>query len=419
MPVVRGNAREVKAQALALLEWALEDMSPTGSDKLHFKCGFEREGHFVANDPECTDCGFMDKKADDMAERVGKSPELAASLREIYHDAGGTFILEAVTKPLGLLEATKAVDNISNAMLQKAPELGFTEYGFGSVPATCVDRLLAHHHGDDGAAIKDFVNYQGEVFNLPDQGKTLVGRGTHCNLSLWLGDKELSRRQGSSAGSTDIIHHAAKQTMEWMPSMFLPCRKGNYHRIAAGTKGAAQQFLAADLSGVKAAFMLRYTADSKFRGYREGSFRLEFRAGAAEADPYDVALAAAAPLVKACDEALLKQDGRIITNQQGHPVIESQCAFPSQTYGDVPKNEASATALFNVPNNPYFEYLDKLAARKITRMQEIQAASPSPINAEHVRDAEKLRGIGSDLFQAYCQEYGLKPCISPAGKLRN
>ena len=44
--------RKLKKQALELLEWALADMSPGDRPKhaLRFKCGFEREGHFIPTD---------------------------------------------------------------------------------------------------------------------------------------------------------------------------------------------------------------------------------------------------------------------------------------------------------------------------------------------------------------------------------
>jgi len=50
--------RNQKRQALELLEWTLADMSPENSPKaqLHFKCGFEREGHFIPEElPEPTE----------------------------------------------------------------------------------------------------------------------------------------------------------------------------------------------------------------------------------------------------------------------------------------------------------------------------------------------------------------------------
>lgn len=348
----------------------------------------------------------------DYAQRMQNMFKEENRLQEIYYDTGGTFMIEGVTNPIGLVAATDAIVHISDGMLQAAEKLGLSPAGFGSVSADEVIRRL-NAMGDaiqlPEYATGAFTHYKGEVFDLPE-GKTLVGRGQHCNLSLWAGDNNLFIQEGSRQGSFDLVHHAAAKALEWLPHMFLPCRKGNYHRIKAGSRHGVHEFSIGYLDSEKSNHVLRYAAYKAFRAHKPESFRLEFRQGASEADPYDVALASAVPLVKICEEVLEKDNnGKIKLDNRRKPRVLTQRAFPSIYQYDrpVPKTEEEAEALFLSAENPYFTYLNELADRRIQKARDKCNTEPSVRHKHALREAEKLRDIGGKLCAAYCEEYGM------------
>jgi len=276
---------------------------------------------------------------------------------------------------------------------------------------------------------KDFIGSHfrkstGEVFYTPLLGKSLVGRGQHCNLSIYFGNtnlffpipKRLLHRNPNSE-TNDLVNHAAAKALEWLPYMLLPCRAGNYYRIKANSPLAIHTFSGKDvtdaLAGVnKSGYILRYTADQDVIGIskKPGTYRIEFRQGAAEADSYDLALASAAPLVKACEETLAMEHGEIKLNEKGRPIVITPRHFPTKKEynAPVPKNEEEAKAAFNTPDNPYFTYLNELAERKIERAVKLQACEPSATHAQEVREAEELSGIGSRLYAVYCDKYHME-----------
>jgi len=422
--------RDLKRQALELLEWTLDDMSPEQPDrKLYFKCGFEREGHFLPEKLPAAERfehhlwkqqrqSDMEKYAAAMHKLLSKDPDLL----KIYADHAGTFMLEGVGKAVGLVQATAACERISKRMLEVAPELKLSSAAFGSLAADdVIDRIAKEGRS---AGIQRFIhtafeNYHHEVFATKLSEKTLIGRGQHCNLSVWAGDKNLFIRQSSADGGCDLVNHAAAKALEWLPHMFLPCRKGNYWRIQSAGKFSLGKFSAGDLQSPKHSHILRHTADSRGRSWNPdpGSFRLEFRQGASEADPYDLSLASAVPLVKTCEEILGKDEsGKVALNQNGGVTLLEEHPFPQGKGYDkpVPQNEDEAKALFNVEKNPYFEYLDELAQRKIQRLEQRNRDKPGFVHEEELRNAEKLRNIGTRLHVGYCREYGMKSVMPGA-----
>jgi len=422
------KARELKIQALELLEWAVEDMSPAGGPELHIKAGFEREGHFIKPVHEQPAPSFdwhikneieMEEHAKRLAQLVGKDTRL----RNIYYDNAGTYKLEVVTHPLGLVRATRAIDEICDTAMHRARKDGFSQANFGPVPATIVDEFESKAGGlfkSGEFAPSQFQDYYGEVFNVPGQGKTLFGCGQHCNLSLWKGNENLfvRDRNDPAAANNQLVNHIAEKSLKWLPYTFLLCRKGNYYRIAANSDFGVHHFSAKDAvsenepKSFKTGHILRYTADHSARlimhVWNPKTFRLEFRQAVAEADPYDVALASVTPMVKTCDEIFQKDlNGKIVLDKHKHPILTHPSDFPSELqYNErVPHNEEEAKVAFDPENNPYFSYLDELAERRIQKAVAENYGGFTETLA--LGEVYSLRGIGSRLLASYCSEYNI------------
>jgi len=305
-------------------------------------------------------------------------------------------------------------------MLEKAKGMPLREVGFGSVSADVADDLNARATQaglGNNFSERAWEDYDGEVFPVAGK-KALVGRGQHCNLSLWVGNTNLFEREGQhlfSSWKYDLVHHAAAKALEWLPHMFAPCRNENFHRIQRVSKVGVRDFSVCELIGLKTNYAMRYTAEG-FPGRREpASYRLEFRQGSSEADPYDLALASATPLVKTCDEVLEKdENGKIKLDKYYRPKLTHDRAFPKEYNQPVPKTQQAAGALFNAPENPYFAYLDTLAERKVEKIKSLCARQPGRVNEEALRSAENLLGIGTRLYAGYCHEYELPNRMPPA-----
>jgi hypothetical protein len=418
------KARDLKRQALALLEWTMAEMSPDDDHPLSLQCGFEREGHFIPPmipDPELTPANWENALSDSLHRLIAA---MQADLQDedcllkIYHDTWGTFMLEGVTKRAGLLEAADGIKRISASMLKTAERLHVQYRGFGPVPADdIVEYLNATAETDFGVpgvrnsaayAEKVFVDYSGEVFDTP-QGKILAGRGQHCNVSIWLGDTNLFACPPGDKAGPALVNHGASQALEWLPHMMLPCRRGNYHRVQSDAVVVPRSFSISGLNSGKSGQMMRYVSDGLRRIpgkngaedeiiWKPSRFRLEFRQAAAEADPYDVALASAVPLVKACDDMFMQENGKVRLDEHGNPRLRFERDFPADYNAPVPTTHAEAAKGFAAWPNPYFTYLDELAQRRVN----------AAADAAERQEATALLGIGSRLYDSYCQEYRLK-----------
>jgi len=402
----------LKYKALQLLEWALKDLSPDLRQPLNLKCGFEREGHFVP----CQDVIPEPRKNLDEwqlmldAEMKSHAAEMLSHMdpslpvEDIYYDEGGTFLIEGVTKVLPLQESVKAIEDISAAMLTQAKAMGFSHACFGTVAISdviqAIDQKSKELIGEDDFSAQVFKDYKGEVFGS-NGNNLLAGRGQHCNLSLWSGDKPLF-----SAADADFMNYAAKLSLNYLPYMFLPCRAGNYLRIHADSALGLKIFSAGGFKRDKnKGHVLLYANDTGKSNIFNGRTRLEFRQGAPEADPYDLAIASALPLVKACDQGLQKGgDGKIIL-EDGIPKMKIRCLFPEGFNTPVPKTEEEAKKLFNHAENPYFKYLNELAER---RYRQAELMPPDPKKHKEMEIAKSMRSIGSRLYEHYCQEYDMR-----------
>lgn len=420
MPPPQAEDRELKRKSLALLEWAMADMSPDMS--LTIKCGIEREGHFV---PEVLAPPTQDVqkwKADQhaatqanaakMQERLSNDPDLA----KVYHDTVGAFMIEGVTKPLSPVKAPEAMERISRRMLIQGDAMGM-DGNFGPVPVKeAIDKLNAAGSklGTPDYASQAFVDFKNEVFDVGGQ-PTLVGRGQHCNVSVWAGGRNLFQRTAGSDGP-ELMHNATEEALAWLPSMFLPYRNGNYHR-KEDSSHMPYVLSAGDLDTKKSQHVIRYTSDRTLRSWKPEAFRLEFRQGAAEADPYDVALAAITPIVHTCDTEIKKTDGKAQFSDKGIPVLLHTRPFPAK-YRKPTLTEDEAKAQFNQPDNPYFLYLNELAERKIARARDANAHDASAVNRLALKEAKELSGIGSRLHASYCIQYGMESTMPQPQRVR-
>jgi hypothetical protein len=408
--------QKLKEDALDLLESSIEDVSPDPSHPIRMKMGIEREGHFI--------CPQMrplkpDEKPYDWEDEIAKPhykliEKLEAAFSEhpefmlerIYHDTSGSYQLEMTTKPVTPKQAAKATNAICTKMTEVARSEGYTRICFGSMPIDFLE--------PNDVLTRAFLKKSKQLVDTPS-GEILVGRGQHANVSIWCGDKNLFHispftedfEKVESLG--DAVVNQALQTL---PGMVLPSRNGNYHRIAYRAPLEVQSISASagkkeDNAAVNWSKTI-YKQDDVQLGNNNvhDVTRLEYRQAAPDADPLDVALAAAIPTTKAFLESVkLDKNGKVI-------IIDDIPQFDFHDIkvsaeSDMPKSHNEAAFLFNQKDNPNFTYLDELAEKRIAKLEQAKTESATQAIQIALRKAKNLRGIGSRLHSMYCEYYNL------------
>ncbi|MDX2073272.1 MAG: hypothetical protein SFX19_02775 [Alphaproteobacteria bacterium] len=401
-PQEKNELNTHRRQALELLEWTMDDISPEGK-KLHIKCGVERELHYIDPNyfmPHYRDNGTFNEKLSETLERemeriageLQKNLPYNELLERIYHDTAGTFLVETVTLPLTLGVAAKATEDSTAAILEIAKKKGH-------YCGTYLD-LDNHMHLSN-----HFKYYPQEVFQIGSRAFRLVGRGQHANVSLWCDDKNLF---STTPALFDNCAHGAAALLS---HFILPSRSGNYHRIKAKSINSILTITSNTLAKghgnairVVSPDEALLEVDNINSPSRLERCRLEFRQAAAEANPYDVVLAAALPLVKTCIDTLPfdPTSGKLADTQTFKEYAEPE-AMP------MPRSEQEAAALFNTADNPYFIFLNELAERKLQRLTAMRSSSDdSAALRQEIRDASSLLGIGTKMHHLYCRQYGME-----------
>jgi hypothetical protein len=405
--------RQAREDALDLMQWALDDISPDAKHRLTLKMGIEREGHFIDKEGKSlspanrgTWSARRHQSMDEMAEKLFGAVRGDADVERVYHDKDGTFMIEVTTKPISPKASAAATERLSAAILGEAEKIGIApeDMRFGTLRADFIRKVR------DSAKLA-FYSYEREVFEAPPDppgglpSLMLPRCAQHANVSLWCGKENMFAHDAFySAGhsTTRIGTLSVREAVKTLPGMMLPARKDSYLHIAAGAQGSVQHIGIA--LGVKKTFALNWVAKDD----KPELTRLEFRQGAAEADPLDIALAAAVPVTKSVlKHVQLNASGKAQIGEDGLVKFAAPPLGRSETT-PMPKSQEEAAKMFNTADNPNFTFLNELAERKIARMAVIDAQQHSAGSKHNLREAEKLRGLGTRLHGMYCREYGLE-----------
>lgn len=436
-----------KQKAIGLLEWALDDISPDREHRLHMKVGIEREGSFI--DPQLKDLGKFENIHDWFSRSQAKIKRMAAimeldmkdrahelGLDRIYHDESGTFLLELNTLPMSPTKAPAAAIAIGKEMERLARNQGVKDISFGTLKANFLAQMADRFGPDFYSEFGGMPPYYfGQVFNAepmhggPDD-VVLAGRGQHCNVSVWCGDKNLyavedrvvpdRKTSGSEVPHVPNRLGAAVvlEACKTLPSMTMLARNRNYYRLQ--DDGFIMATTEIGVSANNKSECAMNWVDRKRKGQegaKEQFVRMEFRHAASDADPYDVVLSSLIPTVKAClKHAQLGEDGKIQIDEHGLPVFKIERLRGYETKPVSPTHEAAA-AQFNTSHNHNFTFLDELAERKYARAQQDANAHPGSMQHKHeLREAASLRGIGTRLHHQYCQQYDMVSMMPPPPK---
>lgn len=439
--------RELKEAALDLLQLSLADLSPDKQHILHLKMGIEREGHFLP--PQyVSNLGITPDMRSRLRERLklsdaelGKTldyntsdfmrdvanmgalhpndaelevmnlrrqmdtsikPQFNGRVEQIYRDSFGTFMLEQTTAPLSPKEAATTTREAGQAMLEIARREGFTAT-FSTLPMPFMkgrEAQMSYIFGKNGA------DFHTQVFHDKNQMPLLVGRGQHANLSVWCGTQNLFNNTPFPDGLAKAV---VNESQNMLPGMILPTRGGNYWRIQAKLPVSIQTIDCKRIKNQNTA--LRWEAKMGDCEVPEEQVRIEYRQGASDVDPLDIALAAAIPATKASMEHMV-QDHEGKARMNGDiPQYAPEETIPKGLVSPMPSSEEEAAELFNPPDgrNPNFTFLNELASHRLAMLRaRIDPVLGSAADKEALRQAEKLENIGTKLHQHYCRQYGLE-----------
>lgn len=394
-------AKQLKEDALDLLEAALSDLSPDDDHKLHLQMGIEREGHFVPPEGKVCDPAegshlwSINMRRHVIASMVDgiKSYLIQKNIPfdRIYQD-GGTYLIEMTTPPRSPKICVRETERISKAMLDWAKDHN-VDACFGTMEAPFAEALVSRK------LLKD------EAYKNGADEWGLAGRGQHANVSLWYGNENVFATSSYQFNDPcrSLGGAVAMEAMRMLPSMVMPCRAGNYYRIADNVSGSIQ-FINIDNDQVNSPHALNWR-------WKAGASatRLEFRQGAPEADPLDVALAAAIPATKACLDTISvnKDTGKAVINAKGE--LQFDFSRVTQTQPSLmPQSQDVAAATFNKVDNPNFTFLNELAETRYNMLVEHYGKSPSLPQKAELEKAAQFLNIGSRLHHMYCREYGIE-----------
>ena len=415
----------LRKAALELLDWTLQDLSPAGTP-LTLRCGIEREGHLLLETLPPQDQNYPDRFQQKIWETMrgyaqlfharltAAHPAFSQEIERIYHDAAGTFLIEATTRPSSLLDAAQTTIDVSSILESLAREDG-NRMVFGTAPTGI--RGVLESRGWRNKEILDFLD--GELYSRthPESGSpydVLVGRGQHANVSLWLGNANLFAQENGHA--SPLMTACGNTGAHMLRDMAMPCRHGNYDRIA-DKQSLSIQFIDVGKSKHENTAICGVTRHSpklnRSDPITDATTRLEFRIAASEADPMDVALAAGAPLVKTLLECCALDDaGKLLLDDTGRPTLSA----PLQAVNfRMPASGAEAAQFFNRAGNTYFTFLDTLAARKIAKAEAVFGHSALAADGKALQEAKHLAGLGTRMHALYCAEYGLESAMAPPG----
>lgn len=403
----------LKEAAFDLLQWSLDDISPSEDKRIHLEMGIEREGHFIPpkmkrlwhyerDDWIDKKTGLLEELADDLTSRLPKAG--GKNLERIYLDKSGTFHLEMTTTPQAPKVAAQSAIRNSNAMVDLAEEEGVkARFGTMKIP------FITGHEKD---AQRLFVDYHGEVFESDtDSSPLLAGQAQHVNVSVWCGDKNLCHHSPYKEDGGNTLGNAmAAESIRMLPGMMLPSRKNNYLRIAAEAELSVQTIgIKRNVKDYALNWVDKVDPASQHADISD-YVRLEFRQASADANPMDAALAAAIPVTKACLTSFKRTNDAkgksSIEMKKGLPqMVQNSIDMPAQS--KMPHSHEEAAALFNTKDNPNFVFLNELAERKIKQCQDRFDQSGSSTDRLALTEAKKLEHIGSKLHGHYCRQYGL------------
>lgn len=409
----KSNASEfkkLKVDALDLLEWALDDISPDPKHRIHIKMGLEREGHFIPetfkehalelrNNIAIIE-GFVNALQYRIFDVPGRDTKLEKVCERIYREPTGAFIAEMTTKPLSPKNAAAATERISQNMTEFAASQGLKGH-FGSVVMPYLQER------SDTENKNSFYQIKAEVFSSkPNGSPILAGRGHHANLSIYCGKRNLFYTAMPSHDTlSDLAMFTTYTAMNTLPGMIMPCRAGNYWPIAA--RKGSNKFTIDYSQQTKGTAMLNqvFTDGDGTSDLDRDRVRIEFRHSAAEADPYDAALSSAIPATKTVLlHAKLDHDGKAIIDSDGSIMLNAAQASPPKV-SLMPESHEEAAALFNNATNPNFTFLNDLAKHKL---EQARALPEGEARIKAIMEAKKLLNIGTKLHHMYCQQYGLE-----------
>lgn len=397
------NPTQLKKDALALLESELAALSPDEQHKLHLKMGMERELSCVPHEDEPP----LEKQLDALSSFASKGLESEHGdvFERVYRDVSSPFILEVTTKPLSPAHAVQGIEAMTRSMIHAGDSRHFDVFS-ASAPAS--KEMMSRFPNSVGEEIVPSGNGKGHV---------LVGQGAHANISLWAGDTNLfyqspydpiSRFIKPSLGSTMV-----SEALDMLPGLILPSRKKNYDDIAAGSQCAIYNFECGYEEKGTGAALNWISCDDNGVSESPKRTRIEFRQGTSDADPLDLALAAAIPITRTFLKYVRTgEDGKAVLSPSGDFEYQGLVMHsPQQIKGYMPRSFKEAAEMFNPADgqNPNFVFLDELAERRVHRLEKELAKNPQDkALAESARDARKLLNIGTKIHHSICQEYGLE-----------
>jgi len=399
--------KRLREQALDLLEWSLHDLSPA----LDLKMGIEREGHFISPHLKKPSADFApasyrikcDRAGMDLADAM--AAHLAAShpqlpVRCIYRENAGSYLVELTTHPLAPKQAAHATEAIGRAMMDYARDAGtrIEDMGFGTIAADWMKQWGKN-------LTSKLPLFTGEFFPAGDS-LVLAGRGQHANISLWCGNQNMFAASPYVIGKQQLGSAVVQEAIRMLPGMILPSRHGNYHRIANDSSGGLKKIAADyDVLGSERALNWRI---SEMAEEKKEYVRLEFRQAASDAEPLDVALAAAIPTTKTCLECAQKDSGGKAVFKNGMPSFDFT-GYRESELSYMPSSEKAAAELFNKADNPNFVFLDELAAAKIAKLEKHwRQTGLSGDRAIYEQARHDLENLGTRLHDGYCRQYGLE-----------
>ena len=384
---------KLKSDAFALLDWAMQDISPDAAHHIHMKTGIEREvtcvpPELIAEPIENQVLRFREQAENELRQR---HPE---GMERFYRDLSAPMLLELTTRPQSP-EATVETAKRLEADLRDIGNRQHFQTHFATAPAT--PDLLEH--------CPEMLGQQ--VFQTPEGDHVLLGQGSHANASLWAGDKNLFYLSPYEPKKGQLGYAVVNEAIRLMPGMVLPTRRDNYWDIQAGAFSAIRT-IGAGYNEKSSRYGLNWVDhDSDNKAAAPQRTRLEFRQGTSDAKPEDLVLTAEIPLVRALlGHAQLTDKGKACFDERGALILDPQKPVQAVQENPMPRSLEEAKAAFNPEGgNPNFRFLDELAQRKI---DQLTAAGGGHLEDAALREAEKLRNIGTKLHQHYCREYGME-----------
>ncbi|NBX03601.1 MAG: hypothetical protein EBR02_06030 [Alphaproteobacteria bacterium] len=409
----KAEFQKMKEDALELIDWALEDVSPDPQHKIHLKMGIEREGRFISPaarkmpDGMTMDTWVNENKqaTETIAKTLGKKLKRIPNFEKVYCDESGHFLVEMTTQPVRPLDAARATKRISSEMIKQAEALGYTA-SFDNLRADFLEEV-----GSKGKGYRplSMLVQNKEVFDT-ESGKVFGASAQHANVSLWLGNRNLlcDESDRKNIRLSPWAKELVSEAMRTLPCMTLPCRNNDYYHIKERRNYAPLIFsVTLNVKSTEVVNIVSKKAKEDENITPEVT-RLEIRLPASRADPLDAALSAAIPCAKAFIETAKMEKGRVVLDKNSMPVFDAEKSEEKPPPVLVATEKHIAETNFNPKdgNNLNFVFLDALAEWKIAKLQAQVDAGGNKQAEEALRDAKKkLDHLGTRLHHAYCEEH--------------